>query len=411
MAAEGAIKKFKSVARLKELLEKHYRGLDASARSREGRVAWCTSVGPAELLRSFGFDVYFPENHGAMLGTTRTAGRYIPFAASEGFSTEICSYLTSDVGAFLAGETPISAAYPGIEGVPRPNVLAYNTNQCREVQDWFEFYGRRFDVPVVGIPSPRLPDAITEELVRGCARQFEGLVPALEAAAGRPYSEGRLRETVRLSRDAAVLWNEILLLGRARPAPFTFFDMVILMAPIVVLRGLPEAVEFYRELKAEIERRIEKDVAAVDGERFRIYWEGMPVWGRLKDNALTFLGHEACVVASTYCNSWILDSLDPADPFGSMARTYLQIFIGRSETYKERYLLERIAEFGVDAVIFHEAKTCPYNSNARHGMPHRLKEEHGVASLVIEGDLNDLTYYSDVQVKNRIEAFFEMLRG
>ncbi len=28
------------------------------------KTAWCTSVGPAELLWALGFNVYFPENHG-----------------------------------------------------------------------------------------------------------------------------------------------------------------------------------------------------------------------------------------------------------------------------------------------------------------------------------------------------------
>ena len=46
-------------------------GLDEAARDPGRRVAWCTSVGPAELLRSMGFLVYFPENHGATLGAMR----------------------------------------------------------------------------------------------------------------------------------------------------------------------------------------------------------------------------------------------------------------------------------------------------------------------------------------------------
>ena len=37
--------------------------------------------------------------------------------------------------AFLAGETPLTGAY-GLEAVPTPDVLVYNTNQCRDVQDW-----------------------------------------------------------------------------------------------------------------------------------------------------------------------------------------------------------------------------------------------------------------------------------
>ncbi|HDY75349.1 MAG TPA: 2-hydroxyacyl-CoA dehydratase, partial [Candidatus Marinimicrobia bacterium] len=62
-------------------------------------IAWCTSAGPAEILRALGFDMYFPENHGALLGASRIAEKYIPRAHQEGFDGEICSYLTADIGA------------------------------------------------------------------------------------------------------------------------------------------------------------------------------------------------------------------------------------------------------------------------------------------------------------------------
>ena len=109
------------------------------------KVAWCTSVGPAELLRAMGFAVYFPENHGAMLGSTRMAPELIPAANARGYSPDICSYLTSDIGAFLAGVSPMTKVDDRIKGVPRPDVLVFNTNQCRDVQDWFSWYGRHFD--------------------------------------------------------------------------------------------------------------------------------------------------------------------------------------------------------------------------------------------------------------------------
>ena len=34
---------------------------------------------------------------------------------------------------------------------PRADTLLYSTNQCREVRDWFEYYGREWGVPVVGV--------------------------------------------------------------------------------------------------------------------------------------------------------------------------------------------------------------------------------------------------------------------
>jgi len=408
--SEMSIKKLRSTGALRELMAWHYLRLAEAARSADKKIAWCTSVGPAELLRSFGYEVFFPENHAAMIGATRRAAQYIPLANAIGYAPEVCSYLTSDVGAHLAGETPLSEAYPEIHAVPRPDILVYNTNQCREVQDWFHYYARAFDVPAAGVHTPRNMVDISGEEVDAVTLQFRSLVPLLEENSGRALSNGRLAEVVELSQKAAKLWREVLDLAAARPAPITFFDMVIQMAPIVVMRGTEEAVTYYLGLKAEIEERIDACVAAVEGEQVRIYWEGMPVWGKLRPLALLFMRLGACVVASTYCNSWILDTLDPARPFESMAETYSRIFICRSDTIKESYIVEMFRSFGADGILFHNSKTCPYNSNSQHGMPARLKEAYDIPALVIDGDLNDLSMFNEAQARTRIEAFIEMLR-
>ncbi|RMF09743.1 MAG: 2-hydroxyacyl-CoA dehydratase, partial [Candidatus Neomarinimicrobiota bacterium] len=143
--------------KLKPLLTSYYQSLTAP-------VAWCTSAGPAEILRALGFRVYFPENHGAMLGASRTAERYIPVAHQLGYTGEICSYLTSDIGAWLKQETPLTRAY-GIASVPKPDLLVFNTNQCREIKEWFSFFAEKFSAPIFGIHSPRNLDEITPEVL------------------------------------------------------------------------------------------------------------------------------------------------------------------------------------------------------------------------------------------------------
>ncbi len=154
---------------------------------------------------------------------------------------------------------------------------------------------------------------------------------------------------------------------------------------------------------------IDRKVAAVEGERHRIYWDGMPIWGKLRDLSQLFLSIKTNVVASTYCNSWIFDSFDPAEPFESMARAYTELFIVRDETYKEAYMDQWIKKFSIDGVIFHDAKTCPNNSNSRYCMPQRLTRRLNIPTLVINGDLNDLRLYSEEQTKTNIEAFVEQL--
>jgi benzoyl-CoA reductase/2-hydroxyglutaryl-CoA dehydratase subunit BcrC/BadD/HgdB len=400
-----------AAAEMKRLMESHFRDADSAARDPARRVAWCTSVGPAELLRALGFALYFPENHGAMLGATRAATDLIGRAGALGYSPEVCSYMTSDIGAFLAGETPLTKAYPGLDGVPRPDVLVYNTNQCREVQDWFLWYGRRLGVPVLGIHSPRGAGEVTREIVDGVAAQFRSLVAPLEEIAGRRLDPARLEEALALSSEAASLWRKVLELGKRRPSPLTFFDGAIHMGPIVVLRGTRDAVDYYRLLLDELTARADARVGGIERESWRLYWEGMPVWGKLRFCADRLAALGACVVASTYCNSWVLDGLDPADPWGSQARVYSSIFIARSEEYKEATLAALAKDYAVDAVLFHDARTCPYNSNNRHGMPQRLRERHGLRSIAFGGDLNDLRCFSDAQFAVQVEALVEMLRA
>ena len=211
------------------------------------------------------------------------------------------------------------------------------------------------------------------------------------------------------SKECSDLWRDVLATAAGRPAALTFFDGTIQMGPAVILRGTQDACDFYRLLLAELQERVRTGIGALPRERFRLYWDGMPVWGKLRDLATLFAGLETSVVASTYCNSWIFEALDPADPFRSMARASLELFIARSEEPKQRYLERMVRQFSADGMIFHDARTCPHNSNTRFGLPQRLRRSLGIPVLTIDGDLNDLRCYSDEQARTNIEGFVEQL--
>jgi benzoyl-CoA reductase/2-hydroxyglutaryl-CoA dehydratase subunit BcrC/BadD/HgdB len=402
-------KPIRATKEMGRIMAAYYHELNDASRTRSKKIAWCTSVGPAEILRSLGFLVHFPENHGAMLGASRMATDMIPEANAIGYSPDICSYLTADVGAYLKGVTPLSKAYKGIESVPKPDVLVYNTNQCRDVQDWFAWYAREFEVPLVGIETHRGVGDVNRVHVESIASQMEAIIAPLEEVAGRKFDLEELKGVLALSRECSELWKQVLESASHTPSPLTFYDATIHMGPAVVLRGTRQPVDYYKLLLAELKERIEKNVAAVQGERHRLYWEGMPIWGRLSAHAKMFAALHTCVLASTYCNSWIFTAFDPDDPFTSMARAYTELFIVRSDESKEQYIKRMLDFFNVDGVIYHDAKTCPNNSNCRYGMPQRMEELTGLPSLIIHGDLNDLRMVSDEQTQTNVEAFIEQL--
>ncbi|MCK4236366.1 MAG: 2-hydroxyacyl-CoA dehydratase, partial [Candidatus Krumholzibacteria bacterium] len=176
---ETKIKKIKSTGHLRKVMADYFYELDNASKDGSSKIAWCSSVGPAELLLSLGFFVHYPENHGAVLGSTRTANDYIPVANAIGYSPDICSYLTSDIGAFIKKETPLSRGYEGIEGIPKPDVLVYSTNQCRDVEDWFNWYSRELNVPSIGISSYRNLAEVKDYHLESVAGQIRDLIPPL----------------------------------------------------------------------------------------------------------------------------------------------------------------------------------------------------------------------------------------
>jgi len=403
------MKKIRAVETLKKILKNYYLSLHEASLDSNYKVAWCSSVGPAEILIATGFKVYFPENHAALIGTKRLSTKFITTANSLGFSPDICSYLTSDIGSYILKETPLKESY-GIPEPPKPDVLIYNTNQCRELQDWFSFYSEEYNVPSIGIFSPWRIDELKGEHVDFVSNQFKNLVKELEKISGKRFDFDYFKEVIRLSREASVLWREFLESATNKPSPITFFDATIHMAPIVVMRGTEEAVEYYKILNKEIQKRVRNKIGAVDNELCRFYWEGMPIWGRLRFLSELFEKEQSCVVASTYCNSWIFDGLSEEEPFESMAKCYLEIFINRKESIKEKILVEIAKKFYVDAIIFHDAKTCPYNTNSRFGMPERIREKYGIPCFIIYGDMNDIRCLSDEQIITLVQAFVENIR-
>ncbi len=395
-----------STRRLKELMHAYYRDLEAASADPTRLVAACSALGPVEVVRALDLSPYFPENHAALIAATRQGGAAIARATAHGFSQFASSGMRADVGALLDGTSPLIAAH-GVAGVPHPDVVVYSTNTGHQLLRWFEFYGSHYDVPVDGLhPPPALHDLEPID-VDAAVEQLLRLVSRLEHATGRTLEMDRLSEVVGYSSEASGLWDDILALARAVPAPMTFFDSVVQLAPMVLMRGTPDAVFYYRELKDELEERVAQGVGAVPDEAHRFYWDGPPVWCALRPLSRLFADAGIAVVASTFCGEFVLPGLDRDNPIGSMARAYTGVFGNRSEEYKTVYLASKFTEFGVDAAIYHDCRTTPEASHVRFGLAVRVERATGVPAFVLEADSHDLRLFSTERLRGQLSEFVE----
>ena len=393
--------KIHAVDRMKEMMAAYY--LEAkNAADNKRKIAWINGGGLVELLVAMDVIPVYPENHAAMCGVARMGVELCEVAEQMGYSRDICSYARSDIGSAVTGKSPIM-------GLPRPDFLLCCNNTCGMITKWYEALARFFDVPLVFIDTPFIHEDLTENAVDYVKRQLRRAIKQMESLLDQKIDMDRLAEVVDISGRATHMWGKVLELCKNIPSPMNAFDGFILMAPIVTLRGTPAVVDFYEMLRQELAGRVENGIAAVEGERYRLLWDNLPIWFRLRNLSEKFIQHKACVVASTYLNGWVAHGLNPNDPIDSLSRTYMSSFINRSLEYRTKMLSEIVKEYSVDGIIFHSNRSCRPYSLGQYDIKDALSAQTGVPGILLEADMNDERAYAEGPVVNRIEAFIETL--
>jgi benzoyl-CoA reductase/2-hydroxyglutaryl-CoA dehydratase subunit BcrC/BadD/HgdB len=393
-----------SARKLRRLMTRHY----ALARYAEGAmpVAWVTSGAPVELLRAFGCYTVYPENHGALCGARHMGPEICEEAEAAGFSRDLCSYARIDLGHALSGKTPVGT-------LPKPDVLFCTNNICQTILYWFKEMAHRHKIPLVVLDTPFISGEDSAAPLAYVADQMRAMVPTLERLTRRNFQEARFHEVLLSSKRASELWGRVLATMRHRPAPMTIFDAFVHLAPVVSLRGLPACERYYEILLKELEDRAEAGVAAVPGERHRLMWDNIAIWFALKPLSRLFAEYGCVGVAGTYTNAWAETThhLDPADPFGSLARAYTLIVLNRSLRYRLE-LMEGIArDDHADGLVLHSARSCKPYSVGQYDLRRALSQRLGIKTVVLEADMTDFRSWSEEQATTRLTAFFESLEA
>jgi bcr-type benzoyl-CoA reductase subunit B len=394
----------KCTSRLKEIMTRHY----LLSRYAEGAkpVAWVTSGAPVEVLRPFGFYTVYPENHGALCGAKKMGPELCAVAEEHGYHQDLCSYARIDLGHYFSGKTPAGK-------LPKPDLLFASNNICQTVAYWYKALSHYLKVPLILFDTPYNFREITDSDISYMVRQLEEMIPVLEQVSGRQFNYRKLQEYVSVAKDASITWGAVLATMKARPAPMTIFDAFGHMVPIVSLRGLPLALEYYRTLLAELNERVTRGVGAIKHERKRLMWDNIAIWYKMRDHSSLFAGQGMNFVTATYTNAWAETTpyMDENRPFESMARAYSLVILNKNLNSRLGLMERLIKEYQVDGLVIHSARSCKPYSVGQYDLKRLLMERLEVPSVIIEADITDSRAYSEEQTRTRLEAFFEAVEG
>ncbi len=401
---------FKAFSQMKKIMGAYYMEAKQAERTGAKKICWITSGGPVEFLQAMDVIPIYPENYAAMCAASRQSLDLIQHSESMGYCADICSYARTDFGQVEKKGGPLF-------GLPKPDMLLCATNICKTVQKWYEALSRRYGVPLFNMDIPFIHDGVTGEIVDYVADQFLALEKWLAENCGKPFDREKFIVVLEKSRIASKLWQTILDYAKRRPSPINSHDTFIHMAPIVTLRGTDLAIDYYKALEKEVREMAENGVGSIPNEKYRLLWDNLPVWDRIKYMSGLFEKNDACLVAATYTAGWGASApggIDAADMnrdnlYKELARVFAGPYVNRDLPYRIEYFKELVRDFSLDGIVLHANRSCKPYSVGQYQLKNEISRLTGVPSVVLEADMNDPRVFSEGQIETRVEAFIEKL--
>ncbi|MFQ5850165.1 MAG: 2-hydroxyacyl-CoA dehydratase subunit D [Candidatus Binatia bacterium] len=397
----------------KELMGRYFERLTRAAEHGEGKAAYMLISGnPVELIQAFDLIPVYPEVNVLQLAVKKVSLPYIQRAEEIGYSMDNCAYVKADIGLFLGDrKTPFAT-------IPLPCLILCNYVGCNVYLQWFEHLAEYSDAAVYNLDIPFMRHSSGKPSPGDIAyvvRQIEEIIELCEKITGKKLDYAKLQKIVALSGETGDLWSRIKSLTKHVPSPFdAYFDSVSMMAPLYCLRGTEEGLRFFETAHKEMEEKVQMGTGPLPEERFRFVIEGPPPWPYLRVFRDLFAKWGAVAVASTYSTVGGLWEFgfkhDPNRPLESIAEHMLEWNL-TNRNFLQRYeqIRRYVEEWSADALVIHSVKSCRLFSAGQGDMREYFTKELGIPTLLIESDIEDPRYFSEAQMKNRMDAFFESL--
>jgi len=377
-------------------------------------VVWIAIGVPAEIFLGFENVVYaVPESHAAMTAARGLGPAQCEKAERAGYSMDLCSYARIDLGtAFDNGkDSPVG-------GLPKPDLLISNNNNCSLLVKWFDVLHREWKTPHFTLDIPFCYEVQSPQDKSYILAQFHDLIRTIEGMSGQRFDIDRVAEATRCSSEATRHWKRFLACAESRPSGITAFDSFVQMAPILTMRGTAAYAEHFRLLADETEERMATGLFPVADERYRLFWDNIAPWHQLRRMQKSLAERQANIIAASYtfCIGGLEGTYDPwyfegGDPLAYLARTQNFSICPHGMTLRRAAMTGALETLGIDWVIFASNRSCKPYSVMQMDQQRFISETCGVSTVMIDIDHADSRSYSEKNAQLRIDALLENIEA
>lgn len=398
---------------LTKVVGEAYMDLHAKA-ARGAFVVWIAINVPAELFLGFENVVYgVPESHSALNAAKGVGVLQCEKAEQMGYSMDLCSYARIDIGSVSDGgkDSPTF-------GLPTPDLLVSDNNNCSLLVKWFDVHHRRMGVPHFVIDVPFCYEPQKEKDRKYIIQQFKDLIRTIEEMSGQKFDMEKALAAVSNTSEGVVHWKRFLSFAENRPSGITAFDSFVQMAPFLVARGTSQFVDHYKLLAEETEQRVREGKFPMPDEKYRLFWDNIAPWHQLRNMSGGLAKFGANIVGATYTScigtvegSFDLFAYDGGDPLEYCARTQNCYMCPHGMKLRGQSMQAVVEKLNIDGIVFASNRSCKPYSVTQLDQQKLMTEQFGVPSVMIDVDHADARKYSEESTFTRLEALLEQIEA
>jgi benzoyl-CoA reductase/2-hydroxyglutaryl-CoA dehydratase subunit BcrC/BadD/HgdB len=385
-----------------------YRKMVAAAEA--GAPICVASAGiPNEVMHAMGVYPIYPESMAAISAGIGKAEAFFDESRTRGLSNTVCSYTRCGLGICWTGTTPFGP-------IPPPNIAVTDVNICSLHLTWWAYLEDHFTLPTFYMDMSATDDPGAPEYIDYYENQIREMVAFVERTTACRLDMDRLRESVRNSDLAGDFWKKMMELRRHRPSPMSFRTLAGQILPLVTSLGDQDTADFYEALYLQyLEGAKEGKTPAQGGEKYRLIWNGIPIWHHLQvinyfeEKGANFVWEP--YTSLNWGNKTSTGRLDLDRPFHTLAEKYTNVLNNKPIARRFEYFDQAIREYEVDGLVMFSNRSCRPMSIGQHELVQLITERHDLPVLIIEGDQADPEGFSWADVRTRVDGFIEILEG
>jgi len=385
-----------------------YRKMVAAAEA--GAPICVASAGiPNEVMHAMGVYPIYPESLAAISAGIGKAEAFFDESRTRGLSSTVCSYTRCGLGICWTGTTPFGP-------IPPPNIAVTDVNVCSLHLTWWAYLEDHFTLPTFYMDMAATDDPGAPEYIDYYENQIREMVAFVERTTACRLDMDRLRESVRSSDLAGDFWRKMMELRRHRPSPMSFRTLAGQILPLVTSLGDQDTADFYEALYHQyVEGAKEGKTPAQGGEKYRLIWNGIPIWHHLQvinyfeEKGANFVWEP--YTSLNWGNKTRTGRLDLDRPFHTLAEKYTNVLNNKPIARRFEYFDQAIREYEVDGLVMFSNRSCRPMSIGQHELVQLITARHDLPVLIIEGDQADPEGFSWADARTRVDGFIEVLEG